>query len=192
MQSVWIPETMMHGKKGQLEPVISGVVGLVILSIFSVLVFNIVDAFTKDKCAPYIQQTETCKSDLQHLGSEKQQLEHQLNISEEKYINLTNTNITKEDILKILDELNRTKIEVNYVKSELVNVNNNVISNFNALVFNFKWSLAINFTLLSLAFIDIALLAFGIDIKSSIIHKIKKATSKLFRSNQSEEHKEHK
>ncbi len=167
------------GVRGQAEilPFIGTVIGLFL---FITLVFYpLITAFNQQSCASYIAERDSCRNSNSQLETNIALLEKNLNLSEERYINLTTTNVTKKDIEDILYEINRTRSEVNYVKNEFVNVNNNLVASFNSLIINQRTSIIINFFFIGLFLLDFALLSFDIDVKKLIVWGLKHWWGKL-------------
>ena len=137
------------------------IIGLIlivpVLIAFLVAIINIVK---QDNCSEYQKQIDSLDIKVSDLENRLTQTTELANQWEEKYKNLTNTNITKQDFIEIKSELFIVNQQINITNNQLLNLRQDIINithikNYYILL---SFVITFSFTLFSLVIIDFFLL----------------------------------
>ncbi len=153
-----------------IQPII-GLIGLIIvISVIIPLFSDMINAFTEDKCSPYVMQLQQKNNEIAYLKNQTSVINNDLKQCRNEYQILLNETITKQDIKIIIQEVNHTLTKINYLEQTIQTTNNNVVNIQKQTIYYFKISIIINFVFAFLILGDIfTYTAFGVDIKKNVI-----------------------
>ena len=128
--------------------------------------------FTGDKCAPYKSQIDQANVEISGLRQLNQNLSSNLQYCVTEYNRLLTENVTKKDIEDIKQTLSITENHLTVLNQKFDLIQNNYVSLYSTLQYNYNISLAFN---LVLTFLSFSLLSelfgwsiFGLNIKARI------------------------
>jgi len=158
----------MSGELGKL-------LGLFFSFIIALLLLTYLTSFlSQQQCQPYIQQIQQKEAEIENLKQQIAQLNQQLKEYQEKYEQLKNETITKEDIQLLKHYINSTQMQVNLLSQKLEVTNSNFITAYNTYFYIFKFSVIFNFVLMTYIALDLINLAlFNTSLNMMIVNKLR-------------------
>ncbi len=151
---------------------------LIVLLVFVPVIWLIAvqtsNFITESQTHPYKEELQKKDAEIKALRKEIAQLNQQLREYQEKYEQLKNETITKEDIQMLKHYINSTQMQVNLLSQKLEIANNNFVTAYNTYFYVVKTSIVLNFVLATYIVLDLINLAlFNTSLNMRVINKLR-------------------
>jgi|Deesub1362B_J571_1020462.scaffolds.fasta_scaffold00067_101 hypothetical protein len=157
-----------------LEDLIKLIIALPIILVVLLLAIQVSNFISESQIHPYKEELKKKDAEIQALKQEIAQLNQQLTEYQEKYEQLKNETITKEDIQLLKHYINSTQMQVNLLSQKLEVTNNNFITAYNTYFYIFKFSVIFNFVLMTYIALDLINLAlFNTSLNMRVVNRLR-------------------
>ncbi len=171
------------------EDIIKGVIGVIVMFVMLSALINVLHDISGDQKRTEIQKIESQKNqEIQQITEQKNTFEEEAKFYKQKYEELINTSITKQDVTEIQKDLQILQIQLQGVQNGTEVINNN-INNFYDIkntYFNLVISIVINFVFVIFIIFDWTFMSFSITKAvmkklESLLEKMKEGIKKIFK-----------
>lgn len=146
-----------------IEDIFKGIFTIIIIfGIFIPVMMSLNAIFSANKCQDYQTKIDQLTNENNRLKSELTEASAKALYLEQKYDNLTKTNITKNDFIELKSQLNVITLQVNNTKSEIYNIHKEIINikNIKNTYYVLSLLISINFALFGLTILDLTFFRF--------------------------------
>lgn len=162
------------------EDIIKSVIGIiVIVVVFIPLMTTLFSVMRSTNCEDYQRQIDSLNNEMNALKSQIVEANSIADYYKDQYENLTNTSITKKDFTEISAKLELLFAQINNTKSEVYNINQQIINikSIRNTYFVLSFIISLNFALFGLTILDFSLFRFKYSKK--LIDKIYSIRNKM-------------
>ncbi len=156
------------------DDIVSWIVAIISIAFIAYVGLIILSSISEMYHQPYKQQLEQKDKEIASLKKQIAQLQGEIEKWEQKYSQLKNETISREDIEMLKHYINFTQNKVNLLSQKLEIVNKNFITAYNTYYTIFSVSLVLNIAFVGYIAIDfISATLFEASITMRIVNKIK-------------------